>query len=241
MRSGTARHLDDWWADLFGLDRDLLWRSVTATPHTRLEDYPGLLVAWRGAGVHASLPASCPAEVARAVSATNPADLQDPAYWHDLADRLGLAVIGPSTHHYLDVDPGPSPGVVQVNPAEVAALRPRVSEAEWQESGFADDVTLCFGKHVDGLLVAAANLTSFAGNPCDVGVLVAPAARGRRLVDEVGRTAASYAIEHHGLARWRASTTNRRSLEAARRLGFEPWCTQLAIRQPVVEPSAQPA
>lgn len=175
------------------------------------------------------------------MSATDPADLQDPAYWHDLADRLGLVLIGPSTHHYLDVDPGQSPGVVRVSPAEVAALRAGVSEAEWQESGFADDVALCFGRYDDGLLVAAATLTSFAGNPCDVGVLVAPAARGRRLVDEVGRTAASYAVEHHALARWRARTINRGSLEAALRLGFEPWCTQLAIRRPVVEPIVQPA
>ena len=60
-----------------------------------------------------------------------------------------------------------------------------------------------------------------------------PGARRPLVADalvEVGRAAASYAVSRHGLARWRARTTNSASIGAARRLGFEPWCTQLAIR-----------
>ncbi len=237
MKSWTARRVDEWWADLFDLDRSQLWQSVTATEHTSLGDYPGLFVAWRGDGIHASLPAACPTEVVSSMATRAVASLQDVAFWRGLAERLGLAVIGPSTHHYLDVAPGPAPGVVRVSTADVAALRADVSESEWQESGFGDDVALCFGKYDGDVLVAAANLTSFAGDPCDVGVLVARAARGRRLVDEVGRTAASHAIEHHGLARWRARTSNQGSLDAARRLDFEPWCTQLAVRPPIPQPA----
>jgi RimJ/RimL family protein N-acetyltransferase len=92
------------------------------------------------------------------------------------------------------------------------------------------DIALAFGAYDDGALVAAATLADFAGAPRHVGVLVAPAARGRRLVDDLGACAASYAIRHHGLARWRARPDNRGSSGAAQRLGFQPWCVQLAIR-----------
>jgi RimJ/RimL family protein N-acetyltransferase len=139
-------------------------------------------------------------------------------------------VIGPSTHHYLDEDPGTPATVARIEPSELGPMREAVTPDEWEESGFADDAPVWFGCHADGQLVAAANLTTYADAPLDVGVLVVPDARGRRLVDEVGRAAASYAVSRSGFARWRARTTNRGSLGAAQRLGFEPWCTQLAIR-----------
>ncbi|MGH3331060.1 MAG: GNAT family N-acetyltransferase [Nocardioidaceae bacterium] len=78
--------------------------------------------------------------------------------------------------------------------------------------------------------MAAANLTDFLGTAADVGVVVHPAHRGRGLGREVGRAATSYAVAHHGIARWRALVTNAPSREAAARLGFEPYCLQLAVR-----------
>jgi RimJ/RimL family protein N-acetyltransferase len=140
---------------------------VTVRPHGRLGDYAGVVVLGDR----------------RILAPPGTRELQAREFWSAFARSVGLAVIGPSTHHYLD-----------------------------------------------GRLVAAANLTSYADAPRDVGVLVVPDARGRRLVDEVGRAAASYAVSRHGFARWRARTTNRGSLGAGQRLGFEPWCTQLAIR-----------
>lgn len=234
MQRQAVDQVDDWWSDLFGIDRDEVWRAVTVTvqTHTRLEGYEGFFVAWRAEGVHVSLPAAADPAIAVALASAGLPALQTPDYWASFAASVHGRLIGPSTHHYLDVDPGTDDRVVRMGLDHVAGLRARVSADEWWESGFSDDdVEAGFGIIEDGELVAAATLSTWDGKPRDIGVLVAPAHRGRRLVDAVGRTAASHAIREHGLARWVARTDNRGSLGAARRLGFDPWCTQLAIRQ----------
>jgi hypothetical protein len=180
--------------------------------------------------VHVSLPAGSPAEVAESLATQGIPVLQTVDYWTAFARSRGLTVVGPSTHHYLDEDPGMPSTAVRVDASELGGLQGSATADEWEEAGFGDEADVIFGFRVDGAVIAAATLTSYADAPRDVGVLVAPAARGRRLVDEVGRAAASYAVTHHEVARWRGRTTNRGSIGAARRLGFEPWCTQLAIR-----------
>ena len=230
MHHQSRVFVDESLAELFGIEPDALWSGVTVRPHGTLGDFAGLIVAWRSDGVHVSAPASRASEIAESLAAQGIRDLQTPEFWSAFARSIDKDVIGPSTHHYLDEDPGTPAAVVRIEASDVHAMRRAVSALEWEESGFADDAQLWFGFSVDGHLVAAANLTSYAVAPRDVGVLVVPAARGRRLVDEVGRAAESYAVSRHGLARWRARTTNRASLGAARRIGFEPWCTQLAIR-----------
>jgi len=46
----------------------------------------------------------------------------------------------------------------------------------------------------------------------------------------VAATAARYAVERHGIARWRAIEVNAPSRRLAKRLGFEDDCVQLAVR-----------
>lgn len=230
VKPATEEFVDNWWASLFEVTRADLWHGVTAHQHRVLGNYAGWFVAWRGDGVHVSVPAGPHNELVDGLTTESPDELQDPAYWQDFADRQGLRVIGPGTHHYLDRDPGPSPAAVEIPVAETRRLRSAVTEEEWQEAGLDDDVLVAFGAYVDGDLVAVSTLADFADAPRHLGVLVAPAARGQRLVDEVGRSAASYAVRNHGVARWRARPDNHGSSGAARRLGFEPWCTQLAIR-----------
>jgi hypothetical protein len=224
--------VDEWWADVFGIAREQVWRAVTVRPHTRLSGYEGFFVAWREAGVHVSLPAAAEPVATASLTTAGLRALQTSEYWASLATSVQGRLIGPSTHHYLDTDPGPDERVVPMARDDLWVLRAAVSPREWGESGFDDDeVEAGFGIVEDGQVVAAATLSSWHGAPRDVGVLVAPAHRGHRLVDAVGRTAASYAIREHGLARWVARTDNRGSVGAARRLGFEAWCAQLAIRQ----------
>ncbi len=231
MQKQTEVLVDDWWAAVFGVADDALWRSVTVGPHSdRLGDYAGFFVSWRNGGVHVSLPSSCPLDAVEMLTSTAPVLLQQEGFWRAFATARSLALIGPATHAYLDVDPGPEPEVRRVGAEEVSSLRGRVSDGEWQESGLAEATPVSFGWYEDGVLQAAANLRDFVGAPRDVGVLVAASARGRGLVDRVGRAAASYAVQHHHVARWRAHTKNTASLRAAERIGFEPWCTQLAIR-----------
>ena len=199
MRHRTREFVDAQWADLFGIDAPSMWTEASARPHGRLGDYPGFLVAWRGQGVHVSLPAGCPSEIAESLATQGIPVLQTVEYWTAFARSRGLTVVGPSTHHYLDEDPGMPSAVVRVRASELDALRGSATADEWEEGGFGDEADVIFGVRADGDVIAAANLTS-------------------------------YAVTHHEVARWRGRTTNRGSIGAARRLGFEPWCTQLAIR-----------
>lgn len=231
MQRQTEDYLDQWWAERFSVDQAALWRSFTAMPHGTLGDYPGYFVAWHGDGVHVSLPSTADPGAVQAFGRHSIADLQDPSFWHDFAERCGLSLIGPSTHSYLDADPGTDARVEVIDEPTLASLQERVPEDDWRKAGFADDPQLAFGLHGDGGLVAASNLHLFGDRPRDVGVLVAPDARGHGLAAVVARHAASHAVREHGLARWGARNTNVVSLATARRLGFEPWCTQLAIRQ----------
>jgi RimJ/RimL family protein N-acetyltransferase len=227
----TEEYLHHWWAERFGIQRSVLWRSVSARPHGMLGDYPGFFVAWREAGVHVSLPKGVDPGVERELARRTIEDLQQPAFWSEFATTHGVEVIGPSTHLYLDEDPGASPGVRAPTAAGLASLRQRAGDEDWREAGFDDaPAGRTFGWHDNGELVAASNLNLFGERPRDVGVLVAPEARGRGLAAVVARHAASYAVREHGLARWGARNTNLASLATARRLGFEPFCTQLAMR-----------
>ena len=231
MQELAAKLVDEWWASVLGVTDDMLWRTVTVRRHSaRLGHYAGVFAAWRDGGVHVSLPVACPVDADHALGSTAPLLLQQEGFWRKLASDRAATLVGPAAHTYLDGDPGPDPQVRRIEGAEVAVLRDQVSADEWQESGFADPTLVSFGWYDDGVLLAAANLREFADAPRDIGVLVAPSARGRRLVDRVGRAAASYAVEHHQVARWCARTTNVASLRAAERLGFERWCIQLALR-----------
>ena len=132
-------------------------------------------------------------------------------------------------HRYLDEDPGAADGVREVDRASLLALRDRVSDDDWWESSFDealdDPGTVAFA--TDG---GGAVLTVLDGAPRNVGLLVAAEARGRGVGTALGRAAASYAVRHHGYARWRSRDANVASSRAAARLGFEPYVTQLAVR-----------
>lgn len=232
MRDESKDGADAWWRVLLGVG-DELWSAVTVLhPHGRLGSYDGWYVAWREAGVHVSAPSSAAADEVASLSEQPVPDLQEPAFWHAFARQRGLQVRGPSLHAYLDVDPGPSDRVTASSMGELSGLEALVDPADWEESGFADSPPLVFVLSDAGRPVAAANLNVLDGIPRDIGVLVAPHARGRGLAAEVGRHAASYAIRDSGLARWAARIGNEPSARTSVRLGFEPYVTQLALRPP---------
>jgi hypothetical protein len=231
VRESTESVLGDYYAALFGIDRRDLWRGVTARTHSeRLAGYEGYYVASRPGGVHVSAPVSAEREVLHALDSAPVDVVQSPAFWEQFAARRSLRLIGPSTHSYLDVDPGPVEGVVRVNDGDLRSLLGSVDEAELAESGWNDEPTHAFGLYEDGVLVAASNLNAFHLQPRDVGVIVMPECRGRGYSVKAGRHAASIAIREHGFARWGARNSNLASLAAARKVGFEPWCSQLAVR-----------
>ncbi len=231
--ASTAR-VDRWWSRVLGLGADDLWTRTTLREHAStspLAAYAGWWVVWRDDEVtHVSRPAGAPIPHPAMIS---PERRGVASTWRGFARDHRLRVVGPARHAFLDVDPGEVDGVRRCEPTRLESLRAEVGMAAWNESGFADlepSVDVCFAVVRSGRVVAAANLTPFDGAPRDVGVLVAPRCRGEGLGAMVGTHAAGHAVRHHGLARWRAQLVNRASLGVAERLGFVPWCTQLALR-----------
>lgn len=231
MQAATVSALSDYYADLFGIDHEALWQGVTVRAHTgRLQDYEGYYVAWRGDGVHVSMPPASDAQVTRDLSTAAVETLQQSDFWREFAANRGMQLIGPSTHAYSDRDPGSMDGVTIPRDEDLRSLRRTVDEADWAESGWNDEPPHIFGLYDDDRLVAAANLNPFHQHPRDIGVIVEPGMRGRGLSKAVAQQAASFAIREYGFARWGARNSNAASLAASRRLGFEHWCAQLAVR-----------
>jgi len=243
MREQTRSEVEKFWCDLFGVTVERLWQQVTVLhPHTRLGDYEGWYVAWRGAGVHVSAPSSADAADVASLSDASPVELQDPVFWQAFARQRQLRVVGPALHHYLDEDPGVPDDVEQVDPVRLTLLKSRATPEEWEDCGIPEAldeggealaVWGSTGEHdrpwVPALLGGAV-LTDTAGARRDIGVLVAGDSRRQGVGLRLGQGAASYAVQWHGWARWTARTANEPSLRTAARLGFEPYATALAIK-----------
>ncbi|WP_160008448.1 GNAT family N-acetyltransferase [Nocardioides sp. AX2bis] len=245
MREASVRSVERWWSTVLGVPDDELWCGTTLRPHSPtspLSVYGGWWVVWSSTGgLHVSLPPGACEPDDELLGDTH--RRTEPSVWRAVARERRLRVVGPSVHAYLDRAPAvvsttasaaaDGAEVRRWDPRDLTDLRDRVGPGAWGESGFRDVDPLtdhCFAVVIAGTVVAAANLTPFDGAPRDVGVLVAPPWRGLGLGARVGGHAAAYAVRHHGLARWRALSDNRASLTVARGLGFEPWCTQLALR-----------
>ena len=231
MRECTRLDVEQWWRDVFDV-RAELWSTLTVLhPHALLDDYEGWYVAWRGNGVHISAPSTAADDEVAALNSRPAPSLQTAEFWQAFADRRDLELVGPSTHFYLDVDPGPSSALVRLGADDLRRLEALVTPQEWSEGGMAHVPPIAFGIVENGLTVATAGLHDWRGVPSDLGVVVAPSHRGRGLGAVVAGHAASYAVRAQGIARWRAATANVASTRTAQRLGFEPYATQLAVRR----------
>lgn len=172
MHAATLSALNDYYTDVFGIDEVSLWQKATVRTHSgRLQGYEGYYVAWRSDGVHVSVPSSGGSEVIRLLSAETVDTLQNRDFWREFAADRELQVVGPSTHAYLDHDPGGVGGVVLLQDDDLRSLRDAVDESDWAESGWNDQPPHIFGLYEDGLLVAAANLNLFHHQPRDIGVI----------------------------------------------------------------------
>lgn len=127
MHAATLSALDDYYANMFGIDEASLWQGVTVRTHSgRLQGYEGYYVAWRSDGVHVSMPSSGDSAVTRSLSTETVDTMQNPDFWQTFAVDRGLQVIGPSTHAYLDRDPGEVGGVKRPRDDDLRSLREAV-------------------------------------------------------------------------------------------------------------------
>lgn len=227
VRQPSWTRVEDYWARRLGSADSRQTALVEHGP--LLEDYDGVIVVQRPAGLTVSVPSALAEEAARWQVTRDCAF--DRALWDELLP--GWLVLGPSIHSFLDHtdDLSEAGGAGPATVEEVAhRLRARVTESEWEESGFTGGVEHAWLLENDaGRPVAAANLTDFDGAAADVGVVVAADARGRGYAAEVGSAAARHAVRTSGIARWRSVPGNAASRRTARRLGFQDGCIQLAI------------
>jgi len=229
MKAAAHLRVDQFWDGIFGSGPDD-GTSVHVVPHgPRLAGYPGIYAVLRGDAVHVS----APPDWVKSVHAwrVTTGDVMDPRWW--AAHLPGWTVLGPSVHSFSDrrarlVDTARRASLAEVR----RALAPRVSTDEWEESGFGGDNVehAWLLRDDDRRPVAASNLTLFDGVAADVGILVSAGARGRGHGVAIASAAVSYAVDQHGIARWRALEANVPSRAIAARLGFEDDCRQLAMR-----------
>lgn len=234
MKTETQERVSAFWTDLFfggsvgGEDG-----PVIVEHGERLAGYAGIYCIRRQGVVFVS----APGPLVRSVNGWGPSveTVMDVQWWK--SHLPGWLVLGPSVHSFLDQPDLLSVAVDETvvrdaGQEDLAHLRDQVTDAEWAESGFAgDDVAQAWVvTDWQDQPLAASNLTWFGDIPADVGVLVASSARGRGLATAAAAAAAGYAVEHHGVARWRALAINAGSRRIAARLGFEGDCLQLAVR-----------
>jgi GNAT superfamily N-acetyltransferase len=200
-------YVDRAWADAFGISVDELHepgvRVVTGAP--MLAGHPGAYVLHLGEAVIIGVGA--------------------------------LRALGPSWHSYLhrdDFRPGTAAGrrVVEADHDAIRRFQEIVGEDDFHEGGFGwEPFPEVAWVLEDGEGVAAlGNMTDFGGAPADVGLVTRPDARGRGLATQLATAMLVECFEDHEVARYRALTTNAASIAVARRLGFEGYGENVAVR-----------
>lgn len=113
--------------------------------------------------------------------------------------------------------------------AELDELRAACSEDDWTESGLESMPELWVAVDDDGRAAAAAGYADW-GDLAHLGVMAAPASRGRGFADAAAARAVAEAIASGRLAQWRCRAGNAASARLARRLGFTRAGVQVAVR-----------
>lgn len=236
----TLDAVDGYWAAFLGVPRGQLRPAAPAAiPHAAaLADYRGMYAqSFGGAAPLVSLPAELLPRFGDEAVQAAAGGLVDDDRWRALFGARLDAVIGPAAIAYADDGTfRPASSDADVRPlgdadgAALDGLRRAVTEEEWAHGGGDYEGTPLFGAFADGALAARAGYEVWDGRIAHLGVVTHPAHRGR------GRGAAAFAratraaLDAGLIAQHRALTSNTNSMRIARRLGFAPYATSLAVR-----------
>lgn len=223
MDAATRTRIEGHWSRRFGVPVPGLL-PVTVAASGRPHD--AALVLLLGDHAYVDAPLARVAQVAELALAHEPGALVDPATWEPLATG---PVLGPADHFWADHTTPLTSSAVLTEPEDREELRPLVSAAEWSEAGFDKTPQASFGVIEGDHLVAASVLTTLWGWPVDVGVLVAPQARGRGVGVEVAAAALAAGVQKSGFAAFRVARTNIASRAVAQRLGLTAHGVNLAV------------
>lgn len=223
MERETRDRIDGHWSRRFGVPVPGL-APVMVAATGRYDD--AALVVLLGDHAYVDAPIERAQDVAALVLPQSPAAVLDPYTWTPLASAPAL---GPADHFWADHATDLPAGADPLDPEQCDQLRAVVPEAEWREAGFDRTPHACFGIVEDHRLIAASVLTTLWGWPVDVGVLVAPDARGRGLGSRVASAALAAGVGLSGFAAFRVARTNAASRGIAGRLGLTAYGANLAV------------
>ena len=230
--------VDRTWAEQFGLDLETFARPGVhvVAPAPWLADYRGIFLL----RVNDACIISAPPDIAHRVRDRSAGRAPDEVYTRRAAEELvgedaGL-VLGPSIHSYLDASTFRAPPPCDARPLTAAdrtsvdAFRDDVPDAEWSEGGFVPYPDVVWGAFEDGRLLAMGNMTDFAGQPADVGIVTHTASRGRGYGTRLAGAMTAAALPTIMVIRYRALETNIRSRRVAAKLGFVDHGSNIAVR-----------
>jgi GNAT superfamily N-acetyltransferase len=245
MDRAVKNSVDEYWAGRFGLGVAALGQAeVWIVPARTGED---------GVALFRIGPSCVVVVVESAIEATR-ARLRglppDTAFSREVAARLigdaGLAH-GPSWHGYASKSsfhghPDEHVERLEVSDPRFTALRNESGLADWAEGGFplnpsaTNPTDVFYGYVAQGQIVAAGNMTEWRGLPSDVGLVTRPDQRRKGLATAVAATLTAEWLPTVGIVRYRALTSNERSLAIAAQLGFEGYGFNIFARSsaPVV-------
>ncbi|MFJ5831583.1 GNAT family N-acetyltransferase [Streptomyces sp. NPDC093089] len=157
-----------------------------------------------------------------------------PADVDAIRDALpATGVLGPAALAYLSPDrfrPAAAPPTVERLPGDHPALRALEGAAGDDDAGeasLAEITSPAFAVRERGEVVAAAGYRTWPHRTAHLGVLTAPAARGRGLARRTASAAVAHALADGLLPQWRARPEASRRVAAA--LGFEELGAQLSV------------
>ena len=240
LAPATIEVADGYWAGFLGVPRSRLRPPRPfAVPHAaELGDYRGVYVQAFGGAPLVSLPMDLLVPLGQAVAEAASQGLEEDAdRWRAVLGGRVDRLVGPAAIAYADagtfrglsIAAEMRPLAEKDRPA-LDALRDSMPAEAWDEGGGEYDGTTVFGAFADGVLAARAGYEVWGGRIANLGVVTHPAHRGRGLGAAVFASAARAALEAGLVAQHRALQSNTHSMRIARRLGFVPYATSLAVR-----------
>jgi GNAT superfamily N-acetyltransferase len=229
--------IDAYWSEFLGVPPSALRESgITFTAHAALAGYRGLWLFVRGQAAVVSAPADWLDRAERALVSARTDDLLSREYVANALGRAAGVIVGPSFQGWLrpvNFRPLAHEDVRMLAASDrsaVVALRASVSPEEWEHGDIDPDRPEIFGVFRGNRAVALGQLRAHAGGAVDPCVLTHPAERGLGHAARVVSTLVERALAAGRLVLYQTLLSNGPALAVARRVGFEPYATLLAVR-----------
>lgn len=240
LARATLDVVDAYWVAFLGVVRaELRPAAPRVVAHAgELGDYSGMYAQSFGAAPVVSLPPELLDRFGAAVAgAAAEGWAQDEDRWRAVFGERAQAVVGPAAIAYADA------GTLRNAHADARtrvlgdadrraldAFRGALAAREWEDGGPDPGSDRVIGAFAGGELAAVAGYEVWGGCIAHLFVVTHPAHRGRGLGAFAAALAARTALDGGLIPQYRALESNTQSIRIARRLGFVPYATSLAVR-----------